>query len=286
MDPNPMAGREDQILAFLDRVPRWLVRLLVPFGLWLASKSSRRYLLLLEDLAPGRRLGNQVAGCTRDEAESVLRQIASVHAAWWERPELASLGWAPRINILSRYAEVIFAKARVGFLERFGAGLSPEFVGFVEWLRAGGTPLMKSLDGTPTTLVHGDYRLDNLFLAGDGRDAKVTAFDWQTVCRGPGALDAAYFVSGNLTPELATACEMDLLGAYHAQLCAEGVAGYDFEACLRDYRLSMLFVAYRLVSGVDLIDFSNERGVDLIESWVARIDALLPRGYRELVEGA
>ena len=79
---------------------------------------------------------------------------------------------------------------------------------------------------------------------------------------------------------------MELLGAYHAQLCAEGVAGYDFEACLRDYRLSMLFVAYRLVSGVDLIDFSNERGVDLIESWVARIDALLPRGYRELVERA
>jgi hypothetical protein len=286
MDPNPMAGREDAILSFFDRLPRWLVRLLVPFGMWLATKSTRRYLLLLEDLAPGRRLGNQVEGCSPEEAESILRQIATVHAAWWERPELASLGWAPRVNILSRYAEVLFRKASVGFIERFGPSLSPEFVGFVDWLGTGGTPVMKSLDGSPTTLVHGDYRLDNLFLSGEGADAKVTAFDWQTVARGPGVLDAAYFVSGNLTPETAVACEMDLLAAYHAQLVAEGVQGYDFEACLRDYRLSMLFVAYRLVAGIDLIDFSNERGVELIRGWVARTDALLPRDYRELVQNA
>ena len=71
-------------------------------------------LLLLEDLAPARRLGNQVAGCTREEAAAALRHVAAVHLAWWEHPDLETLAWAPPVNILSRYVEVMYRKGLGG----------------------------------------------------------------------------------------------------------------------------------------------------------------------------
>jgi hypothetical protein len=285
MDPNPFAGREKETLEFLDRLPRWLVRLLVPFGMWLATKSRRRYLLLLEDLAPSRRLGDQVAGCSRDEAEAVLRRIAIVHAAWWQDPELEqpSMGWVAPVSILSRYVEVMFRKGRVSFFETFGANASREFAEFSEWLQDHGTPVMKRLGAAPYTLIHGDYRLDNLFFRGEGREAGVTVFDWQTVSRGPGVLDVAYFIGGNLAREVAAACDMQLLRSYHDELLSAGVRDYDFEQCLADYQISMLFIAYRMIAGMHLLDFSNERGTALIRGWFERLDPLLPRNYREIL---
>lgn len=284
MDPNPMAGRERETLEFLDRLPRWLVRFLVPLGMWLAARSRRRYVLLLEDLAaPARRPGDQVRGCGPGEAEAALREIAAVHAHWWQRPELPELGWIPPVWVLSRYVEVMYREGRAAFFERYGAARSERFRDFAEWLGRGGTPLMRCLADSPYTLVHGDYRLDNLFIGGEGRDARMTALDWQGVCRGPGALDVAYFISGNLAPELAAEHDMRLLRSYHDELCDRGVAGYDFEACLRDYQLSMLFVAYRMISGMHLIDFANDRGAALVDAWLQRLDPLLPAGFREQV---
>ena len=282
MDPNPLAGREAEFLDFLDRLPRWLVRFLAPLGLWLASKSQRRYVLLLEDLAPGRRLGDQLRGCSRDEAASALRHIASVHVAWWQHADLATLGWAPRVNMLSRYAEVVYRKSRRHF-DALGAELSPRFWEFVEWLEEGGTPLMRRLGEAPFTLLHGDYRLDNMFFEGDGAAARITVFDWQTLCRGPAALDVAYFVCGNLREEVAASSADELLRDYHRRLCEGGVEGYAFETFVRDYRVAILFIAYRIVAGLDMMDFSSERGTALIRSWLKRIDALLGDDFREVV---
>ena len=62
-----------------------------------------------------------------------------------------------------------------------------------------------------------------------------------------------------------------------------GVEGYDFEACLRDYELSLLLVTYRMITGMHLLDFSNERGTALIDRWLDRLEPLLPRDYRELL---
>ena len=62
-----------------------------------------------------------------------------------------------------------------------------------------------------------------------------------------------------------------------------GVRDYDFDALLSDYRISMCFIAYRLIAGGDMIDFSNERGTALIARWMQRLAALLPQEYRNLV---
>jgi hypothetical protein len=285
MDPNPFAGREKQFVDFFDRLPRWLVRILLPFGLWLASKSRRRYLLLLEDLAPARRLGDQVAGCSPDEAARALCEVARVHAAWWQRPGIDSMGWVMPIWILSRYAEQMYRDGRSAFFEVFGQGRSERFHEVADWLVDHGTPLMQCTSTSPSTLIHGDYRLDNLFFEGHGPALRVTVFDWQTVSCGPGAFDAAYFISGNLAPEVAREHAMDLLRCYHDALVAAGVEGYGFEACLADYERAILFITYRMIAGMNLLDLGNERGIELIRVWLERLEALLPVDYPRSVSG-
>src|SRR5262245_46331979 len=51
------------------------------------DEATGSYLLLLEDL-PQARAGDQIAGCTPDEAETIMRTLARFQAAWWDSPEL------------------------------------------------------------------------------------------------------------------------------------------------------------------------------------------------------
>jgi thiamine kinase-like enzyme len=274
MDPNPAAGREREVVRFLDRLPRWLVRILLPLFLWLAARSPRRYVLLLEDMAP-RRLGDQVAGCTRDEAEAALRQLARIHASWWQHGDLDRVTWLLPVNVLGNYLEVLYRKSLAGFLTGFGAGLSEEFLSVAKSLGEKGPEIIRRIGDSPFTLLHGDYRLDNMFFEGEGRSSRITAFDWQTVAQGPAALDVAYFLSGNLAAELAAESASELLRIYWEALAEQGVSGYDLDALTRDYHVAMHYIAYRIVAGVDMLDFSDERGTALIREWLVRLQALV-----------
>jgi hypothetical protein len=274
MDPNPASGRERDLIRFLDRLPRWLVRILLPFFLWLAARSPRRYVLLLEDMAP-LRVGNQVAGCSRGEAEAALRQLAVIHATWWQHPDLERLSWLVPVNVLGNYVEVLYRKSLAGFLTGYGSGLSEEFLSLAKSFGERGSEIIRRLGDPPFTLLHGDYRLDNMFFEGEGRSARITAFDWQTVSQGPAALDVAYFLSGNLAAEVARASAQELLRIYWDALVEQGVRGYDLEALTRDYHVAMHYIAYRIVAGIDMLDFSDERGTALIREWLVRLQALV-----------
>ena len=61
MDDRPFGSSEQdaESLASLERMPRWVFALIVFAGPWLSRLSRRRYVLILEDLAPAR-LGDQV----------------------------------------------------------------------------------------------------------------------------------------------------------------------------------------------------------------------------------
>jgi thiamine kinase-like enzyme len=87
------------------------------------------------------------------------------------------------------------------------------------------------------SLLHGDYRLDNLMFAPDG---SVTVVDWQTISVGLPARDLAYFLSTSLAPSDRLAHERDLVAAYHAELLRHGVTDYTDDDCWRDYCLGML----------------------------------------------
>jgi aminoglycoside phosphotransferase (APT) family kinase protein len=219
----------------------------------LDEEDPTRFVLVLEDLAPAR-AGDQLAGCTEAEARAALGELARLHAARWGDPALAALPWLaqdPEAN--AAFLGQLLPGLWAGFQERYADRLVPE-------VDAAGAQLLGRLDRylrpspTPGTVLHGDFRLDNLLFdqdeAGRGRCAVV---DWQTCRLGPGPEDLAYFLGASLLPEDRERLERGLVETYHAELGALGVRDYPLAACWADYRrgawggLVMAFAAAMLV---------------------------------------
>ena len=249
------------------------------------AADSTNFILLLEDLAPAQ-VGDQVAGCSTDQAELAIRELAKFHAMWWENPRLAELDWLWSMNdpVRVQAAKDAYQDAWGPCQENFGHLLPPEIV---ELGQAFGTRITQIIDRLaipPFTISHGDYRLDNLFFASPDGGAPLTVIDWQIMSLGRGPFDVAYFMVGTLSPAERKATEMDLLRTYHGILNERGVQDYDFDQCLLDYRASMLFCwSYAVVIGGTL-DLANERGMALATDYLERtISALTDLNARELM---
>jgi hypothetical protein len=278
-DPNPIEGREQEALDFLERFPPWLVRLTLPILLWYAGRSPRRYVLLLEDMAP-RSFGDQLQGCDAERAEFVLRALARFHASRWGETSLTDRAWIARVDLLTRFGAEFFRRSRPAFKQHFGGQLPPRMLGLVDWLDGRVPELMRSLARCPSTLIHSDYRLDNLCFDDAG---KMTVLDWQSPAFGPGEIDLAYFITGNVPLEIAGDCEAHLLAAYHDELVATGVTDHSLAASRHAYDLAKLWVAMRMIP-TDQMDFEDERGRALIDTWLDRLAALLPEDYERLLD--
>jgi aminoglycoside phosphotransferase (APT) family kinase protein len=90
----------------------------------------------------------------------------------------------------------------------------------------------------PFSLVHGDYRLDNLMFPPVGDD--VVAVDWQTVTVALPARDLSYFIGTSLPVEQRRASEHQLVQSYFEVLRTRGIEDYGFERCFEDYRFGQL----------------------------------------------
>jgi hypothetical protein len=189
------------------------------------------FTLLLEDVAPALP-GDQLAGCSVEQARLAMRALARLHAPVLEDRELASSGW---LNRPSPVSGALVSQLLPAFLERYGEHIAPEhralcarFVPRVQaWLDA---------RHPPQGLVHGDFRLDNLLFGQPGSARALTVVDWQTVGWGGAMADAAYFLGGGLEPELRRECERELFAEYHEALCAQGMRGFALEDCWNEYR--------------------------------------------------
>ena len=228
------------------------------------------YVLLLEDMAPAR-VGDQLAGCSHQEAELAIRELAKFHATWWDTPRLEELEWMPCANDpINKSAEQSYQDAWDTFLERFGARLPKSLLATAEKLGSRAGRIQDQLADSPRTIRHCDYRLDNLFFATPEGGDPLAVIDWQIASRGRGTYDVGYFMSQSVDPRQRKASEVDLLKTYHRTLAENGVRGYDFAECLRDYRLATLFcLVYPVISG-GTYDLNNERGVALVTAMLDR----------------
>lgn len=264
--------------AFLDqlikaeRLPLFLLRLLLRRVQTDADVPP--CILLLEDLAAAE-MGDQVAGCDPTRAAIALGVLARLHATAWGDACPPLRHWFTNGDIVPRLFHAQYKNNRRSF-EAFAAErLSDHAMAHVKAIRKTGLERITRMhEAAPRTVLHGDFRLDNLFFAADGSLAAI--IDWQTVNRGPGALDVAYFIAGSLPPETPESTIDDLLRGYHEVLVASGVGDYSFERLMADYEESLLLLLHRM-SGLDQLEFGDERGVALMDSWFERFDARLQR---------
>ena len=230
--------------------------------------------LLLEDLSDTRQ-GDSVAGCSRAEAEHVMEQMAAFHASWWNSPRLDRLDWMPSRDAESRAYQEIYAGAWQSFLGKAGDAMPEGLRSLGDRLITEISKIKAMLAKPPRTIVHGDLRLDNCFFPATGGAPSPVVFDWEFCVRGRGVNDVATFISDTYATQERRSVEKGLLHTYHAALVDNGVSGYSFEECLRDYRLSMLeVVVFWIVIG-GYCDYSGDRAALYLRNSLERFDAAI-----------
>jgi hypothetical protein len=216
------------------------------------------FLLLFEDLAPCRQ-GDQLAGCTPDQAAVVMEQAAALHASRWGDPALGRLEWLPDVAANGAAAQPVLPALFEGFRARYGDQLEAEQLAVGEQLVAGLAAYFGAGRPRQWTIQHADFRLDNmLFDAHDGQ-LPFVAMDWQTVLRGEGMSDVAYFLGAGLQTDDRRAHERDLVREYHRALLARGVEGFDWDECWRQYRL-FAYAGYLMAFAASMLVERTERG--------------------------
>jgi thiamine kinase-like enzyme len=125
----------------------------------------------------------------------------------------------------------------------------------------------------PITLVHGDFRLDNLFFDDrpDG-DGSVSVIDWQLGMRAPGQTDLVYFCANNLTVEMRREHEDALIERYVSGLHAGGVPAdaVTVDQVRHGYLQGLVFYAMSFGASLLTLDPANERGAALFDALVRR----------------
>lgn len=228
------------------------------------------YILVIEDLAPAM-VGDQMPGCSVQQAEVAFRNIAAFHAAWWDRAELEQLDWMPDIDSgVQQIAEASYQQCWQPFCQMMGEQMSSELLAIGEALQHQVVNIQHEFAKPPRTINHGDFRLDNMFFAAPEGGAPFSICDWQIASKGRGTFDLAYFASNSLPPALRTEHEMRLLKIWHDEVTARGVSGYSFDDAVRDYRLGVLYSWMYAVIAIASLDPANERGLALFNAWFQR----------------
>ena len=231
-----------------SRLPRVLFAAIDPDEAW--------FTLLLEDVV-GAVPGDEIAGCDAEVALAALGQLAGLHGPCWEAPDLEKCSWVHRSTPeADAFTASIVTGVMPGFLDRYGDHLAVEHVKVVEAFLPRVAAWMGRPPG-PRTVVHADFRLDNMLFTPD--DPAPVVVDYQTITWGSCAYDAAYFVGGCLEPEIRRAHADDLLAGYHVALSAQGVVGYSLGDLLDDYRIEC-FGGLMMAVAASMLVKRTERG--------------------------
>ena len=199
---------------------------------------------LSASLIPWDRRDGSAAVIDDEALDRVLAAAATIHALPWASLRPSGPGptwpWCPlpeRLQLTSRPAA-----------ERYGAGGLPIGARFitgwdafdlrapraardlVDALARDVAPLIRALEGLPSTGLHGDLKLANVALLPDGRSA---AIDWQMVSFAPVAVELGWFLVANVA-QVRAAPDATLDRYRHALAAAGGEQAAGDWAAQRD----------------------------------------------------
>ena len=270
-------------MGFADREVRFFSEIALNVGVPVprhyyadSDRLTGEYVLLLEDLSEARP-GDQVNGCSPEDAELVVRNLAMLHARWWESGQLDSLDWLfatanpETLGVIADNYRSNWERVAAAVGSRFPDGvytiaerLGPHFEG-----------TMRPLGESPVTLNHGDGRLGNLFFRDNGGSPEVVRIDWQLASQSRGAADLAYFIIFSFSLEERRRHEGALLHIYHDALAEYGVSGYSFDQLNDDYRLGLFRFLTIGVGALANLDMDSEAGRATIEAGLPRLTGLV-----------
>ena len=267
---------EREVLFYRDVAPRSAAR--TP-DVYYADIDGHDFVLLLEELS-SHRLGDQVQGCSLEDAKLGMAWLGQHHASFWDEVDDPTLEFMP--DIWPSYSsEALLQGCAYGWdpmVEAFDDIMPDHIRSLKERYLAAAPGLFEWMATPPLTVVHGDFRMDNLFF-GTGEDQEpLIAIDWQGCLRGRAAQDIGYFMSGSIPIDVRRAHERELIGLWHRQLVENGVTGFSPDDAWENYRRGVLYVWIIAVVIAGTLDRANERGhrwmAEMLKRSIATIDDL------------
>ncbi len=157
---------------------------------------------------------DQLAGITIDKSKLVIKEAASMHAHWWENPDLSKSQWLPRLNDERRRTNLTTV-TRLGWetlTEILDEQNRPYPHISADNLAEMIDDMLSNLSNFSSTLIHSDLRADNLLFSNEGNE--VIIVDWQGCSFAPSTFDITYHMVQSLSIDNRRSHEVELLNYY------------------------------------------------------------------------
>jgi ecdysteroid kinase len=189
------------------------------------------FVTVMEDMAPAQP-GSQLVGESLAHAQLAMREAAKLAVAFYGDE---SVGQHDYVMSQVRddggaFGQALLQQYWPDFLARFSSGISAECEAFGAYYVDRHSCFASRFEG-PRTLVHGDFRSENILFDTD----TVCTVDWQTTGESSPLTDLAYFMGGSVDTDDRRRWEQDLVREYSEVLRGMGV-DLDFAACWEQYR--------------------------------------------------
>ncbi len=224
------------------------------------------FVLVMEDLSHLTEADQRV-GCTWDQAEVSVQKMAEFHAPHYGSPRIEEY-----IDLFLPIKSEFYLAALPAVFEAgwsnaktFGAEhLSPEMVAFGDRFGSLIGWFQDELDA-PRTIVHGDWRADNLMFDGD----ELHVIDFQIVSIASGLYDVGYFASQSIPSEVRAGRDAELVDLYLDTLAAAGV-DYDRALAHRQYKVALANCFIYAVTSYQAYEALPERSRELMQTLLQR----------------
>ena len=230
---------------------------------------SHRFVLVLEDLG-GMEAIPQSVGVDEERARRAIREIAGLQGRFWEaadEPALSACG--DFLNTRERrIMQTVYLLTLPAAFDRFGDLFTAETRRLAE--KFGLRIAAQFVSAGPKTVVHGDFRADNMLFGGEGHK-DLALIDWQGFGIGCGMYDIAFFLVTSVTSDLRHRIERDALDEYHDIVHRLGAKNYTREDCWRSYRQNVLGTLMPMVIGCGALDMSDPKLVNQTRELLNRV---------------
>jgi Ecdysteroid kinase-like family len=243
----------------------------VPKVYFSAFKGETSFIIVMEDLSDYT-MGDQVEGCSIARAEVAMRELGLLHAAFWEKVDTPEYEFLP-YHFPGLHAEAMLGGARAGWdnmVSIFGDLVCDEIKSNKDRFLDAVPKMQEWLVEHPYTLIHGDFRMDNLMFGTKAEHSALAAIDFQGALRCKGIQDVAYLLSHNMDVTECRANEQRLVELWRSTLEANGVKGYSPDQAWSDYKRAVLYLWVYVAVIAGTLDPSNERGKAFMSAMVGR----------------
>ena len=231
------------------------------------SAHDDEFLLLLEDLAPAKQ-GDQLGGCSVDDAMLAVTEMAKLHGSLWNSPLTENREWLQRNSSDAGKSTLqLLQGVYPAFCQRYEGRIDSDVVKVGQQL-VNQFPTYIAAQPKPNTVVHRDFRLDNLLFGDWGGSRGVAILDWQTASEGVAISDLSYFVGSALLPGTRFDHEREVVNHYASVINTYGV-GLTEEEAWRQYRL-FSFGGFVMAIVASMLVEQTERGDEMFMAMANR----------------